>query len=114
MTVTTEDNISGGHVGNDSTDEFSTPFFQKNADIRAVLVTDATLAEAVLVLDVDYTLTGANNPNGNGGTLTAITPPATGTTLYITVDPAKTQDRHDAGRTPAGGPPGPSTALPPP
>lgn len=89
MTITTEDNISGGHVGNGSTDEFATPAFQANADIRAILVTNATGAETLWVLDTDYTLAGAGN--SGGGTLTATTAPATGTTLYITVDPAVTQ-----------------------
>jgi hypothetical protein len=53
------------------------------------------LAETVLVLDDDYALTGAGTPAG--GTRTAITPPATGTTRYITVDPAKTQEAVNPG-----------------
>ena len=64
MTITTEDNIAGGYVGDGSTSPVATPAFQQNADIRAVQVTDATGAEVVLVLDTDYTLSGAGNPGG--------------------------------------------------
>ncbi|MGI9492887.1 MAG: hypothetical protein ACR2QF_10865 [Geminicoccaceae bacterium] len=89
MPIDTEDNIAGPYVGDGVVADFDTPYFQRNADIRAILVTDATGAEVLQVLDTDYTLTGALLPDG--GTLTMTTPPAVGETLHITVDPTQTQ-----------------------
>jgi len=96
MTITSEDNIEGGFVGDGTTNSVDTPPFQKNADIRAVQITDATGAETVLVLDTNYTLSGAGDPDG--GTLTPLAARAVGTTLYVTVDPAKTQQAVNPGR----------------
>lgn len=89
MTITTEDNIAGPYAGDGSTTAYATPYFQKNEDIRAILVTNATGAETVLTLTTHYSLAGALIEAG--GTLTMVTPPAVGETLYITVDPAQTQ-----------------------
>lgn len=90
MTITTEDNIAGPYAGDGSTVAFATPHFQKNEDIRAILVTNSTGAETVQTLTTHYTLAGALVPDG--GTLTMVTPPAVGETLYITVDPEQTQE----------------------
>lgn len=90
MTITTEDNIAGPYAGDGSTVAFATPHFQKNEDIRAILVTNSTGAETVQTLTTHYTLAGALVPAG--GTLTMVTPPAIGETLYITVDPEQTQE----------------------
>ncbi|MEE9395253.1 MAG: hypothetical protein V3W41_22400 [Planctomycetota bacterium] len=70
-------------AGNGSTTGFTVPFqFFENAVVVARLVVDATLVVTLWVETVDYTLTGAGDPNG--GTLTATVAPATGETLVIT------------------------------
>lgn len=70
------------YAGDGSTTVFAVPFkFFANSDISAALRTDATGAEVLWVEGTDYTLTGAKLPAG--GTLTATTAPATGTTLVI-------------------------------
>ena len=90
MTVSSE-TTKVSYAGNDSTTEFAVSFyFLANADIRAILVDDATGAETTQVETTDYTLTGAGVPAG--GTLTMLTAPATGETLIIKRDMAIKQE----------------------
>jgi len=76
------------YSGDDVTDEFPITFIYWDAsDIRAVVNIGGV--ETVWVLNTDYTLSGGN---GATGTLTATTPPATGTTLMIRSSRAAAQE----------------------
>jgi len=69
------------YAGNGVTDEFSFPYkFNADADLVVVL-TNAVGQETVQTLTTHYTVAGAGNPAG--GTVTMLTPPATGETLTI-------------------------------
>jgi hypothetical protein len=73
-----------------STTEFAIPYqFNANGDIVAIL-TDADGNDTTWTLNSDYTLTGAGDDSG--GTLTATTPPDSGTTLTIYRDTDQTQE----------------------
>lgn len=73
--------------GNDVATAFSLPFrFFSDSDIIAQLIDDASGAIEVLTLGVDYTLTGAGEPDIDGsptGILTTTDPVATGFTLFV-------------------------------
>lgn len=89
MTVSSEVN-SVSYAGNGTTTVFAIPYyFLENSHIRAIRRSSAG-AETVLVINVDYTLTGAGVQAG--GTLTATVAPATGTTLVITRSVPATQE----------------------
>lgn len=78
--------------GNGSTVAFAVPYyFAANADVVAV-IGNANGSFTTLVLNTDYTLTGATSPSG--GTLTTTTAPASGATITIYRDPAATQLTH--------------------
>ena len=78
------------YAGDGSSTSFAIPFyFLADADIQAILQ-DADGVETLWTLATDYTLAGAGNPAG--GTLTAITIPASGETLTILRDVVLTQD----------------------
>ncbi len=79
--------------GDDATTNFPVTIFYTNVNqIEAVLrASDGT--ETVQVINTHYTLTAPNPTDPDlGGTLTMITPPATGETLIITVSIPYTQD----------------------
>lgn len=88
MTIPAGDDPRKSYAGNGSTVNFTTPIFINNSGIKAILVTDATGAEAPQTEITHYTLTGGG---GAAGTLTMITAPPTGTTLVIYVDEAISQ-----------------------
>lgn len=70
------------YAGDGATTAFSFPrLFLENDDLKVILRTDATGAEAVQTIVTHYTVTGAENPGG--GTVTMVTPPASGETLFI-------------------------------
>jgi len=69
------------YSGNGSTTVFSVPYvFFDTSDLLVTRVNTTTLAETVLVLTADYTVTGGG---GASGSLTALVAPASGTTLVI-------------------------------
>jgi len=89
MTVSTTTNRIS-YAGNDSTTAFATGFkFFANGDLTVTLVTDSTGAEAVKVLDTDFSVAGAGLDAG--GTVTMNVAPATGETLVIERTQAYTQ-----------------------
>lgn len=78
------------YAGDGSATAFSTSFaFDENAEITVTVVTNATDAQSVKTLDSHYTLVGAGT--GSAGTVTMSTPPASGETLVIELDPDFTQ-----------------------
>ena len=78
------------YSGDGSATAFSTSFaFDENAEITVTVVTNATDAQSVKTLDSHYTLVGAGT--GSAGTVTMGTPPASGETLVIEMDPDFTQ-----------------------
>lgn len=70
--------------GNDATTVFSFPYlFQANGDL-AVIHTNSDGVDTTLVLDTNYSVSGAENPNGGSVTYPISGPPlATGETLTI-------------------------------
>jgi hypothetical protein len=89
MTITAQTNRYS-YSGNGVTTDFAyNSRFLADADLVVVSVDDATGVETVLTLTTDYTLSGAGD--ANGGTVTMLTAPASGTTLVIYSDPAVTQ-----------------------
>lgn len=87
MTVSSQTSRQA-YTGNGATTVFAVPFyFLANTDLVVVSTTGGV--DTTLTLNTDYTLSGAGNPAG--GTLTATTAPATGTTLTIYRDPPLTQ-----------------------
>lgn len=88
MTITTTANRYS-YGGNDVTTNFAySSKFLANADLVVVLI-DTLGVETRKTLTTHYTLTGAGD--ASGGTVTMITPPATGETLVIYGDPSITQ-----------------------
>lgn len=88
MTVnTTTSRVS--YAGNGSTTTFSVPFYFLAAADLVVIRTTSSGSQATLVLNTDYTVSGAGNPAG--GTVTCTTAPASTTSLVIFRDPAATQ-----------------------
>ena len=70
------------YAGNGSETIFAFPFyFLADADLAVVRRDDATGTETTLVLDTDYTVTGAGQ--SAGGTITTMAPPAAGQTLTV-------------------------------
>ena len=70
------------YAGNGSETIFAFPYyFLADADLVVVRRDDASGAETTLVLDTDYTVTGAGM--AAGGAITTMTPPAAGQTLTI-------------------------------
>jgi len=76
--------------GDDNTDDFAITwkYFAK-ADVVATLRGTGD-SETTQVLDTDFTLTAAGDDSG--GTLHMNTPPATGETLVVTLEPASVQE----------------------
>jgi len=88
MTIsTTSSKIA--YSGNDATTDFSFPYkFFTNSDI-VVILTSVLGVDTTLTLTTDYTIVGAGLDAG--GTVTMITPPATGEELIIYREVAVTQ-----------------------
>ncbi len=88
MTVnTTTSRVS--YAGNGSTTAFAVNFyFLASADL-VVIKTTSSGAQTTLVLNTDYTVSGAGNPAG--GTVTCTTAPASTESLVIFRAPAETQ-----------------------
>jgi len=88
MTVSSETNRKE-YAGDDSTTGFPTTFnFALDGDLKVTLV-DSAGTETVQTITTHYTVTGAGDDTG--GTVTMITPPATGEELVIERDVAYTQ-----------------------
>lgn len=88
MTISTEPAVLS-YSGDDATVAFSITWkYFATTDVVATLRSSAG-AETTWVLNTDYTLSAAGVDTG--GTLTATTAPASGTTLVITLDPPNTQ-----------------------
>lgn len=78
------------YVGDGATTAFTFPYYFLNAGDLAVSIRDETTYLVTLQdLGTDYTVTGAGVVNG--GTVTIMTAPATGTTVTIVRNPAATQ-----------------------
>jgi len=89
MTVSSTENRES-YAGNGSTTAFAFPNkFLLDADLKVELVVDATGVSTMQVLTTDYTLAGAGLDAG--GTVTMLTPPASGETLVVYRDPALIQ-----------------------
>ena len=96
MTITTEPAVLS-YSGDDATVAFAITWkYFATTDVVATLRSSAG-AETTWVLNTDYTLSAAGV--STGGTLTATTAPASGTTLVINLDPPNTQ----TSRLPRGG-----------
>jgi len=79
------------YSGNGATLAFSFPYyFLADEDLVVISRVTASGVETTKTLTTDYTVTGEGVPAG--GTVTMLVAPATGTTLTIYRDPAKTQD----------------------
>jgi len=89
MTVSSTQNRKS-YAGNGVTTAFSFPYyFLVDSDLVVLSVNDTTGVSTTLALTTDYTVAGAGDPAG--GTVNALVSPATGVTLSIYRDPAKTQ-----------------------
>ena len=89
MTISTTTNRTSA-AGNGSTTAFATGFkFFTASDLKVVLVTDSTGAEAVQTITTNYTVSGAGEDSG--GTVTMVTAPASGETLVIIREQPYTQ-----------------------
>lgn len=81
MTISSTDNRSST-AGDGIVTAFSFPYlFLAEDDLKVILVTDSTGAEAVQTITTHYTVTGVGG--AAGGTVTMVTPPASGETLVI-------------------------------
>lgn len=89
MTISTETN-SARYDGDGATTVFPVPFyFLEDEHLIVTIAVLATGAETEQVLNVDYTVDGANDPNG--GSITMATAPAVGQKLVILRDVPATQ-----------------------
>ena len=78
------------YAGNGSTTVFSFPYkFLQDADIKVIVVTNATGAESAKVLTTDYTVTGEGTDSS--GEITMVVAPTAAETLVIYSDPAIAQ-----------------------
>ncbi len=86
MTVSSQTN-NATFVGNGVTTVFPLPFrFFSNGDVFAYFIDSMTGASTLMVLGVDYTLTGAGEPEVNGNAVSVLTttvPLANGRGLYV-------------------------------
>lgn len=77
------------YAGNGSTTVFAIPFYFLSSSDLTVIRTASTGAQTTLVLNTDYTVSGAGVPAG--GSVTCTVAPAVGQSLVIFRDPAATQ-----------------------
>ena len=90
MTVPTETARSGPYLGNGATDTFAYEFrIQQDSDLLVTRLDEAGL-ETALSLDIDYSVTGVDQPEGGDVVLAAPLP--TGARLVITRDVPATQE----------------------
>jgi len=90
MTIDTEIPSRNTYSGNGVTTAFSTSFpFLASSDL-VVIVRSSTGVETTKALTTDYTVSGGS---GSRGTVTMLTPPASGEKLVIYNDPSITQTR---------------------
>lgn len=90
MSITNSQNRVS-YAGNGVTTLFAVTFkFMAATDIDAVLVDTVSFVETPLVEGTDFTVTGADQPEGSG-IFTATVAPPTGKTLVIWCDPAVSQ-----------------------
>jgi hypothetical protein len=89
MTLTTELTLVS-YAGNGSTDDFAVTFpFWASGGLKVILVVDATGIETTQTETTHYSVTGGS---GLTGTVTMVTPPASGETLIIKSDVDDTQE----------------------
>lgn len=81
MTVASETNRSGPYNGNGVTTVFSYGFRILDQDHLRVVQTSALGVETILTIATHYTVSGVGNPAG--GSVTALSAPATGETITI-------------------------------
>jgi hypothetical protein len=91
MTVSAQTPRSGPYSGNGSTTAFDYGFFVKTDDEIVVTVADAAGAETVKTLTTDYTVSGAGNATGIGGTVTFVTAPVSTERVVVMRTIAMTQ-----------------------
>jgi hypothetical protein len=91
MTVSAQTPRSGPYSGNGSTTAFDYGFFVKTDDEIVVTVADAAGAETVKTLTTDYTVSGAGNATGVGGTVTFVTAPVSTERVVVMRTIAMTQ-----------------------
>lgn len=90
MTVPTETARSGPYLGNGATDTFAYEFrIQQDSDLLVTRLDEAGL-ETALSLDIDYSVTGVDQPEGGDVVLAAPLP--SGDRLVITRDVPATQE----------------------
>ncbi|WP_421707096.1 hypothetical protein [Algihabitans sp.] len=90
MTVPTETARSGPYLGNGATDTFAYEFrIQQDSDLLVTRLDEAGL-ETALSLDIDYSVTGVDQPEGGDVVLAAPLP--SGFRLVITRDVPATQE----------------------
>lgn len=79
------------YSGNGSTTAFSFPYyFLADSDLVVIIRVTSTGVETTKTITTHYTVSGSGNQAG--GTVTMLTAPASGETITIYRDPAKTQD----------------------
>ncbi|WP_426271582.1 hypothetical protein ACN9MB_09150 [Dyella kyungheensis] len=82
MTVNTDICTAGPYAGNGVTTVFSVPFYWLvDTDLKVTKLTAATGLTSTLVLNSDYTLSGAGNQSG--GSLTTAVAPLAGDQIYV-------------------------------
>lgn len=85
-------------AGNGSTTAISFPYYFLSTSDLIVTSTDTTTGVITsLALTTDYTVSGTQAANGtypNGGTVTMLVAPATGTTISVVRSPSDTQNTH--------------------
>lgn len=92
MTIASETSSAGPYAGDDSTDNFSFAFKVFAAADIAVVLTDSTGADTTLTITTHYTVSlNADQEASPGGSVTLLTPPATGENLTILRDMTLTQ-----------------------
>lgn len=90
MTISTTTNRVS-YAGNGTTTLFSFPYaFNADSDLAVILKNDTTGVETPQTLTTHYTVSGAGGDSG--GSITMLTAPASGYTLVIYRDPARTQE----------------------
>jgi hypothetical protein len=101
MTVSVPTNLLFSYSGDGSTTVFSYPVRFLGDDDLVVVLEDASSVQTVQERATDYTVLGAGE--GGGGSITMLTAPAVGETLYLYRDTAASQtvDLTDNNRSPA-------------
>jgi hypothetical protein len=78
------------YSGNGVTTAFTTPYFTANSQVKVIQKVTATGVETAKSLTTHFTLTGAGDDDG--GTLTMLVAPPSGTELIIYIEPAVLQE----------------------